>query len=315
MLFKQVNKGVAVSAITLIILGAAAAHNVVVTSNRLPSLVSPKIGIFYYVWYDPSSEVSWDQKKIVDIPLLGRYNSCDLTVISQHLCWIQELKVDFIIVSWWGLDANGSFCDNAIKQVFETAKNINSSLKIAIMVEPFNKSSFYNYSEIYEHIYSNFVAPYSSLYYSDNKPVICFFNDVCLTDKGVVPLDARFRTIIVGQQFYAQWTYTDLNKYDFPAHDLHGQISVTPRYDDSNVPDRTKPVIVDINLTQGVYDRQWERAIQLWREGKISTITITSWNEFPERTAIEPHYDKTAYNKDPYYLYNKTKSYISQVKP
>jgi hypothetical protein len=73
------------------------------------------------------------------------------------------------------------------------------------------------------------------------------------------------------------------------------------------------PCVVDPNLTQGTYDREWENAIQLWRDGKIDTIMITSWNEYPERTAIEPHYDATASNRDPYCLYNQTKDYISQV--
>ena len=40
---------------------------------------------------------------------------------------------------------------------------------------------------------------------------------------------------------------------------------------------------------------------------------ITSWNEYPERTEIEPHYDATACNQDPYFLYNKTKNYINQL--
>jgi hypothetical protein len=39
----------------------------------------------------------------------------------------------------------------------------------------------------------------------------------------------------------------------------------------------------------------------------------TSWNEFPERAAIEPHHDATAGNPDSLFLYNKTREYITEV--
>jgi hypothetical protein len=149
----------------------------------------PKIGIFYYLWYDTTSPESWNKTKIVDTPVLGDYDSCNSTVISQHLRWIQDLNIDFIIISWWGnYDDYGKYTDNATKQVFETAQNISSNLKFAIMVEPFNKTgNSYDYNGIYNHIYDNFVEPYSSLYYNDSKPVICFFNNQNLTDNGAIP--------------------------------------------------------------------------------------------------------------------------------
>jgi hypothetical protein len=57
---------------------------------------------------------------------------------------------------------------------------------------------------------------------------------------------------------------------------------VTPRYDDSGLQDRENHCIVDAK-DQETYDAQWENAISLFKEEKI--ITITSWNEYPERTA------------------------------
>ena len=116
---------------------------------------------------------------------------------------------------------------------------------------------------------------------------------------------------MVGEQSYTQWTYNNLNVND-PANNVPhaSEISVTPRYDDSRL-NRTKSSIVDPNLTQGTYNQEWQKAVQLWKDGKIDTIMITSWNEYPERTAIEPHYDNTSVNQDPYFLYNQTRAYIN----
>jgi len=275
-----------------------------------------KVGIFYYSWYDLSSEVSWDTKKIIDQPILGRYNSSDPAVVRQHLAWIEDLGVDFVVLSWWGFyDDYGQFTDNSIKQLLNIAKESNSSLKFVVMVEPFNKGNVpYDYPEIYNHVYNDFVLPYSSLYYLDDEPLICFFNDPTLTESGTVPQDNRFKIILVGQENYVQWIYTDLNYYSKPIRNPYtNQISVTPRYDDSHVEGR-QPCIVDDTLENGIYGKEWENAISLLKEGKIDVITITSWNEYPERTAIEPHHDATAFDTDPWFLYYKTRDYIQDIR-
>lgn len=280
--------------------------------------VSPvQVGIFYYLWYNPAWDFSWNTSKIVDVPVLGYYNSSDPAVIRQHLLWMKDLGVDFVVISWWGFyDYYGEFIDNAAKQVFETAQSINSTLRFAIMVEAFNKTgNSYDYEGIYDHIYSGFVEPYSSLYYNRSKPLVCFFNNQNLTDNGNFPQDieARFNTIIVGQQSYAEWTYTDLNIYDLPAHELHDQTSVTPRFDDSRF--NTPSVVKDPSLAEGVYDQEWMNAIELVHDGKVKIIMITSWNEFVERTEIEPHYDATPWAASNYtdFLYNKTKDSIGAL--
>jgi hypothetical protein len=184
------------------------------------------------------------------------------------------------------------------------------------MVEPFNNyGAAYDYATIYDYIYNEFVAPFPYLYYKEEKPLICLFNNESLTPNGIIHQDPRFTTKIVGTQPYVQWIYTDLNNNTKPTENPYThQTSVTPRYDDSRTEDRDNYCIVDANLTEGIYDIEWENAINLLKEGKINTITITSWNEYPERTAIEPHLDATAENLDPWYLYLKTKTYIMEAR-
>lgn len=278
-----------------------------------------KVGIFHYVWHNTADSNSWDGNKIVDTPMLSIYNSSNLSVIKQHLKWIQELRIDFLIISWWGtydLPYVKGYTDNATRQIFETIKNTNSSIKAALMVEPFNQTGYkYNYSEIYNHIYSQFVTAYPSIYYKiEGKPLICFFNNQSLTPNGEVPYnDTRFSTTIVGTEDYANWIYTDANYYVTPRNIPHSnQMSVTPRFDDSRF--RTPSCKNDTNLTDQLYNREWENAIKLAKDQKIDIVTITSWNEYVERTAIEPHYDATAYNHDPFFLFNETKHYIELLK-
>jgi hypothetical protein len=72
--------------------------------------------------------------------------------------------------------------------------------------------------------------------------------------------------------------------------------------------------VVNLDLIEGVYDQEWKSAIQLVKDGKVDTVMITSWNEYVERTEVEPRYGATAYNHDPYFLYNKTKDYVNGIK-
>ena len=277
------------------------------------------VGIFYYAWYGYDNLANdWIAPKFVDYPIsdLGNYSSSNKTVIQKQLVLMEDVGIDFVVISWWGFyDPYGIFVEKAAEQVFETAQDIKSALKFAIMVEPFNVTLPYDYNEIYNHVYETFAEPYSDLYFNfDGKPLICFFNDENLTLNGDFPQDetSRFNIVSVGQQPYTQWLYTNLNNFDPPLHEPRGQISVTPRFDDSKNNTRQEACIVDQNLTAGVYDEQWRNATKLAKKGKIDIIMISSWNEYVERTQIEPHIDGTS-DKPPDFLYNKTRDYIKQI--
>jgi hypothetical protein len=304
-------------AVLLCVLVVTAVVAYVVISPSPPARVN--VGIFYYVWYGAPESDNWSAPEFVDYPVsvLGNYSSANSTVIRQQLFWIRDLGVDFVVVSWWGFyDRYGNFTDSNAKLVFKTAEDINTTLKFAVMVEPLNNSGKYDFGGIYNYIYEEFVVPYSSVYYNyDERPLICFFDNGSLTSSGPTSFndsESRFNTVLVGQTEYVQWEYTSANCYVEPKHVPYtDEISVTPRFDDSRF--RTPSCVNDSTLAEGLYDQEWKNAMQLWRSGTIHTIIITSWNEYVERTEIEPHYDATAYNHDPYFLYNKTKDYINQL--
>ncbi len=283
----------------------------------------PEVGAIYYVWYDLAKLVSWEYPKVQDKPVIGYYNSCDADVIRQHFAWLSDLHVDFIVVSWWGMYNNSeiydpewlSFQHNATMQIFQVAKENVTNVKVALMVEPFNENETYactyNYAEIYDWVYTNLYQQYPTIYYKvDGKPLMCFFNAVNMTAPNVFQRDDRFTVKIVGNDPTAEWIYNPLQEYVEPLI-RDRQVAVIPRFDDFYV--RPNNMTVDAEL-EYLYAEQWEYALNMTRQGAVDFVTITSWNEFPERSMIEPHYDSTAWNTDPYYLYNMTKEYIAELK-
>ncbi len=191
-----------------------------------------------------------------------------------------------------------------------------TNVKIAVMVEPFNEAEGYNFAEIYEHIYVNFYQRFPAEYYKvDGKPLICFFNGANMTAPDVFQRDSRFTVKIVGNDKTAEWQYDGVTKKNNPPDAIpfprDRQISVSPRFDDFYV--RENNETVDAKL-EYLYPQQWEQALNLTKQNAVDFVTITSWNEFPERTMIEPHYDATAADHDPYLLYNITKQYIAELK-
>jgi hypothetical protein len=275
------------------------------------------VGVFYYVWYNPSDTVSWEYPKIQDTPVLGYYNSCDTTIIQQHFAWLTDLPVDFVVVSWWGMynqsDWN-SFINNATLQIFRTAKENVTNIKVAVMVEAFNESGTYNFGEVYDWAYS-IVEEYPAVYFRvEGKPLLCFYNGENMTASGIFQRDNRFTVKIVGNDNTAEWQYDGITQKNNPIGAIpfprDRQISVSPRFDDSYV--RVNNETVDAELAY-LYAQQWEQALDYSRQNAVDFILITSWNEYPERTMIEPHIDATASNLDPYFLYNLTKGYIEKL--
>ncbi len=278
----------------------------------------PQVGAFYYAWYDPAQAESWEYPKIQDKPILGYYNSCDPAVIEQHFAWLSDLHIDFIAVSWWGFYNQSdwdNFMNNATQQVFQVARENITNVKVTLMVEPFNESGTYNFTEIYNNAYSLF-EEYPTVYFRvDGKPLLCFFNGENMTSPSVFQRDDRFTVKIVGNNPFTEWQYDGVTEKNNPSDAVpfprDRQISVSPRFDDFYV--RGDNETVDAKL-EYLYAQQWAQALNYSNQNAVDCITITSWNEFPERTAIEPHIDATASNHDPYLLYNITKGYIEELK-
>jgi len=316
------------------------AITILLSALILPLMITPvysestiKVGLYYYVWYNG---VKPSESRSGDTPVIGWYNSQNVSIISKHMEWFEDLHIDFLIVSWWG---NSSFSelddaeiiDVAAQRVFSTVKEKEYDIKLAIMVEPFNQSSGqYNFTTIYNYVNDTYVSPYPNIYMKlYDRPLLLFYNeDVNMTRDGVIPKDDRFEIRISGHQWYADWVYWSVNveRWGEGAPDYLGQteqrlcrdgeINVIPRYDDEHFrPGGGVPNPIDRTYAGGLYDEQWSRVLDLAMEGQVNIVTITSWNEYPERTMIEPSIDATStYKENPYFLFDKTKTYILMLK-
>lgn len=294
--------------------------------SRCESQVS--VGTYYYVWYDeglgnrhwnstPPSQYPSRAWNVVDSPLLGYYSSQNTTIIKQHLEWMRDLGLDFIIMSWWGPN---SYEDNATKIVFSTLNQTGYPIQAAIMVEPYDPTNAYDFETIYDYIYSTYAAPYGNVYMKiEERPLVCFYNDANMTGTetrraDVYYSDARFTPRLVGYDSYVDWWYGMPSNRNVslapPPSPKDNMFCVEPRYDNFYI-GGTPTARYDIDYTDKLYENEWNVTVRLSAQNIVNYVTIDSWNQYHERTQIEPH--KTD-GKIVLSIFSKTKSYIDQIK-
>jgi hypothetical protein len=286
-----------------------------------------KVGLFYYVWYEGglgnghwNSSLGW---RVIDTPLLGFYNSSDPDLIKQHLTWFDELGVDFLIISWWGSSTlhGYEFADTTTRLVFDLINKTNSPLKITLMVEDFNQSGTYDFTAIYDYIYDNYATKYENEFFDLNgKPLVCWWNsDVTNTSESRqrISNDSRFTARIIGHHDYVDWyawrpCSVDDGDYPItlPKLSKDGFTCIEPRYDDSHI---GRSGTFDEDYSEGLYDRQWTWVLK--QGSNLNIIAIYSWNEYHERSQIEPHSTNGTLVLQPFtktYQYNALRSVHEQ---
>jgi hypothetical protein len=155
------------------------------------------------------------------------------------------------------------------------------------------------------------------------------------SDLDAIKNDTRFSATILDQQKdFADWnTWTPYTwggaTSAFPPK--NGFMCVMPRYDETRLdPNGTMGKVRDrcadpyLNgsywnntdpLNEPLYDYQWKEVLSNASAGKVQYVGIATWNDFTERTQIEPCYDNTsAYRDDPSFLLDKTRYYTSQLR-
>ncbi|MEB2836097.1 MAG: hypothetical protein GSR80_000113 [Desulfurococcales archaeon] len=275
----------------------------------------PLVCVYYYPWYG-GPDHPWQFYK--DTPVLGLYNSSHLSVIARHLGWLRDLGVDCLFISWWG---PGHFTDRVAQEIFKLLPSY--GLRAAILVEPYKgdeNPEVYNstwWNETLAYLRENYIDRYPEAYLRlEGKPLVLAFNPIGLA-YDPRPDHPGYAIRIVGNDIdnarYQDWDlWPDYDKA-LTGHlriRRDGYVSLAPRFDDEHFrPGGVPPY--DPDLSRGWYQRQWEWVLR--HRDAIRIVAIYSWNEFHERSAIEPHNDATAH-VGPYYLYDLTKHYIQELR-
>ena len=271
----------------------------------------PIVAVYFYVWYSEGlGNRHWNDSiynVVVDEPLIGYYSSIDEEVIRWQLNLIKQAGINVLFISWWGPN---SYEDRAAKKVFSLLKDY--GLKATIFIEPYlgNDPNVYNYTwwnSVLNYIYHNYVVPYRESYFVwDGKPLVLAFNPI---GKKYIYNDFRFTIRIVGNSEYVDWDY-----WIYPPRIRDdGYIAIIPRYDDYFLylaGARQSYTRIDYDYSERIYEEMWKYVLE--NRDKIKLIAICSWNEYHERTMIEPHYDTTANIK--YDPYNMTRHFITNLK-
>lgn len=311
------------------------------SSTQSQSARPPLVLAFYYNWYD---EQTWDLSRLPDLPII-KYASRDPNIMAHHIQQAKSIGIDAFVVSWWG---PGNQTDDNFKVMLGLARQANFQLAVDFEVNsPFYRSK-HDMVQALKYLMSTYIhhPAYLSAVVSPNrssdcgvlpsqvrncgnsKPVIFFWRQQLYSvDEWQAirnEVDPERRTVWIeegtnetylrvfdGHHLYmiawAKNPYTELNKWprrirNFGA-DKIWVATVNPGADNRKVPTQPEKVVRD--RENGNYYREtWRAAFSTYPDW----IIITSWNEWPEGTMIEP---SVTYGN--LYL-DITREYIAQFK-
>jgi hypothetical protein len=256
---------------------------------------------------------------------IGYYSSMSNGTLSWQLSNMKAAGVSVIGVSWWGTgnltqvggDSQCAEMDSAINNAtlnlfryIESSKNL-WNFHVFVMVEPFNKTydmTPKDYASVYDYIENNFYGPFSNVVqYWQGKPLVSWFNSNWIRDYNE-PLNRTFTTELVGGYpngvdwyFWEGMNFLDVNgsdaqpqNYEYaPNISTDGEVGITPRYDD--LYQRPNDYMrFDYKMNQGMYSCEWSHVLAHTDDVKL--VMLYSWNEYHERSELEPYWDFTATN-------------------
>jgi hypothetical protein len=250
------------------------------------------------------------------------YPSLNNNTLAWQLSQMQQAGISVIIVSWWGSGnatqstqpgtspAEDAAIDSATINLFryvEATQNL-WKFKIAIMVDGFyGNSSAVSWPHLYGYLYTKYYHPYDDLaFYWQGKPLVLFFNTPSINQLNEVPRNYTFTTRLIGSvpnqvnwYFWEGMNFLDTSggssqpaNYEYsPGISPDGEVGLASRYDDFY----QRPsgyMRFDYTLGQGMYYSEWNYAVAHARE--LNLVLVYGWNEYHERTELEPHADKTS---------------------
>jgi hypothetical protein len=263
---------------------------------------------FYYTWFD---EKSWSANKVPDVPV-EPYVSRDRGVMDRHIDQAKAAGIDAFVVSWYGPREDNNQTETNFRAMLDEAAA--RGFKLAIDVEvggPF----FRNAGDVQNAIATLLAthAQHPAYLRSEGKPVIFFWRQQRFNtgtwaairnavDPGHGSLwieegvDVSGLSVFDGHHLYSvTWRpATDMaytaNKFAKRVRDFAARVgapkiyvaTVMPGYNDTKT---GRGNAFAVSREDGAYyARSWQAAIG----ASPDWVVITSFNEFPEGTYIEP---------------------------
>jgi hypothetical protein len=304
------------------------------------------VGAFLYLGYGNATTATgglgspgWNSSSfpggsiVVDKPTAGYYVSDSNMTFGTQVGEMQTAGISFAVVSWWGPSTTGEngAINKATLDLFRYLEATKSDFKVAVMVDAYEGNdnlSASQFTQDYSYVSSTFVQPFSQWYFDwQGKPLLMFFNPIIPSH----PNDTYYTVRSIGNRpNNVSWTFWDApatyltgqvgpgvnatNDEGTPVISSDGEVTIIPRID--SYYNRGSPegpyLRFDPTLTSGLYGEQWSYVLA--HRSDVKLVLIYSWNEYHERSEIEPNYD---YNSiiSPAYLLDLTDRYTSELNP
>lgn len=267
---------------------------------------SPPVLAFYYAWFDQNT---WTSGQSADLPT-ELYRSADPATIQRHVAQAQSAGIDAFVQSWYGPQTANNQTETNFRALLDVAAS--SGFKAAVDVE--TMSSFLADANAVKDALAALLATHAQhpayLRYQ-GKPVIFFWRqqrfsvdewqtirnqvDPNLTTYWIAEgVDIEYQSVFDGHHLYsiawasspadqlAKWG-SRIRAYETETQtDRLWAATAMPGYDDTRLPREDAFVVPRRN---GDYYREtWRGAVA----SQPDMIIITSFNEWPEGTHIEP---------------------------
>lgn len=263
---------------------------------------------FYYTWFD---ENTWTPAKVPDFPTQP-YASRDPAAMDRHIAQAQAAGIDAFVVSWYG-PGGGNQTETNFAAMLDVAAA--RGFKLALDVEvtsPFAGDGTAGTAEMLRHALATH-ANHPAYLRVDGKPVFFFWRqqrygvdtwrairDQVDPGRGSIwiaeGIDMSYQAVFDGHHLYSvTWnppsdvfaTASKFSRWVQAARQRYGShrywvATVMPGYDDT----RTGRGNAFARSREGgaYYVQTWQAAIA----SNPDWVVITSFNEWPEGTYIEP---------------------------
>lgn len=259
--------------------------------SSLPSPPQPaQVGVYLFVWYQPTGTGWGNGSTVVPAgaprPTLGWYDSSNTKVLYKQMADIAAAGFDFVIVD---LPADNERIWRDVTILYKAASAY--PLKVAVMLDGLYREPPEVQRAALQRVRDQF-GRHPNAMQLDGKPLVLFFSSFA---------PAGIEDITLRNVYWSPEYRNGLNPFyrgrtpssptyplDWPFWAPHlpamvnGVVPILPGYDDRLL---GRPVSLHHPRDDGrLYADQWEQALRL----RPDIITVYSWNEHFEGTAIEP---------------------------